>query len=346
MSTPIICFFNHKGGVSKTTTTFNVGWAMADSGHDVMLVDADPQCNLTGMALEMSGIDELAALYESERNANIYHALLPAFGGNPEKITPANLIDTRHPKLKLLAGHIDVSAFESELAMAHKLLGAMPVLQNLPGALGHLIRITATERKSSVVLVDMSPSVGSLNQNIFLQSDYFVVPTSPDFFCLMAIDSLARILPEWARSADFIRSAQSNSIYKIPSQNPKFIGMLSQRYRPRAKKPASNFQDWIEKIVNRTNEKLVPALSASKMAIDKGAFESVVGSGSSYQLAQIADFNSLIAKSQEHATPVFALSDDQLMQRGKILQRMQHQREDFKQSFMKLSGDILKLSGK
>ena len=43
-----IALFNHKGGVSKTITTFNLGWMLATKGYQVILVDTDPQCNLTG----------------------------------------------------------------------------------------------------------------------------------------------------------------------------------------------------------------------------------------------------------------------------------------------------------
>jgi chromosome partitioning protein len=49
--TPIISLFNHKGGVSKTIPAFNLGWAMADRGKRVLIVDGDPQCNLTGAVL-------------------------------------------------------------------------------------------------------------------------------------------------------------------------------------------------------------------------------------------------------------------------------------------------------
>ena len=58
-----IALFNHKGGVSKTTTTFNLGWKLASKGKRVILVDTDPQCNLTGMVLGFSTKQELEKIY-------------------------------------------------------------------------------------------------------------------------------------------------------------------------------------------------------------------------------------------------------------------------------------------
>lgn len=57
-----IVLFNHKGGVSKTTTTFNLGWMFAEKGKKVLLVDADPQCNLTSLFLG----DSFDEYYENE----------------------------------------------------------------------------------------------------------------------------------------------------------------------------------------------------------------------------------------------------------------------------------------
>ena len=53
-----ICFFNHKGGVSKTTTAYNLGWALSQLDKRVLLVDLDPQCNLTGLVLAKQALDE------------------------------------------------------------------------------------------------------------------------------------------------------------------------------------------------------------------------------------------------------------------------------------------------
>src|SRR5712671_6783175 len=68
----IICLFNHKGGVSKTTTAFNLGWMMALKGKRVLLADFDPQCNLTGMVMGFKGVDDLAAIYSGNPPNNIY----------------------------------------------------------------------------------------------------------------------------------------------------------------------------------------------------------------------------------------------------------------------------------
>src|SRR5258708_38577818 len=76
---PIIALFNHKGGVSKTTTAFNLGWAMAERGKRVLIVDGDPQCNLTGTVLGFDGVSDFSAFYKKYPEANISTCLEPIF---------------------------------------------------------------------------------------------------------------------------------------------------------------------------------------------------------------------------------------------------------------------------
>src|SRR5262245_12971082 len=81
-----IAFFNHKGGVSKTTTAFNLGWMLASKGHRVVLVDADPQCNLSGLVLGYRGQDEFESFYQKQPERNIRAGLAPAFESRPKEI--------------------------------------------------------------------------------------------------------------------------------------------------------------------------------------------------------------------------------------------------------------------
>lgn len=64
-----ICLFNHKGGVSKTTTTYNLGWALSKLGNRVLMVDLDPQCNLTGLVLSSQALNDdfMTSFYQNKQ---------------------------------------------------------------------------------------------------------------------------------------------------------------------------------------------------------------------------------------------------------------------------------------
>lgn len=87
------------------------------------------------------------------------------------------------------------------------------------------------------------------------------------------------------------------------------MGTIQQRYRPRNGSPARAFADWITDINYLVADKLIPVLMANDMFCEsgnKGSYDEP------YNLINIADFNSLIAQSQEHNTPVFLLTQDQV----------------------------------
>ena len=183
MRTKIISLFNHKGGVSKTTTTFHLGWMLAILGKRVMIVDTDPQCNLTGMCIS--------------NTHNIRSILSPVFDGKPEPLSAANWYTFREiPNLFLLPGHIAFSEYDATYNIAENLTGSLAVFQNVPGALRYMLEITAEKYKLDYILLDMSPSISATNANILMQSDYFFIPCAPDYFCYMAIESLSDTFPK------------------------------------------------------------------------------------------------------------------------------------------------------
>ncbi|WP_086640721.1 ParA family protein [Acetobacter tropicalis] len=335
---PLIALFNHKGGVSKTTTTFNLGWALADQGKKVLIVDGDPQCNLTGTVLGFEGIDDFSHFYTSRPRSNISACLEAVFRGTGTPLDPAHPVETSHPNLFLLAGNIDLAANETQLAVSLTTSTAIPALANMPGSICELLRITARSHEIDVVLIDMSPSVGALNECFLMGSDYFIVPTSPDYYCKQAITSLARVVPNW--DVDVSKFRAEILRYKFPKKPPKFCGIISQRYRPRLGGPAKSFQKWIDVVKQTVNEELIPTLRKSDMCVTEAEFLAAHPQDTPYNLANIADFNSLIAQSQRHNKPVFALSDAEIDQAGMILETMKKSRDTFRETFEGLARSV------
>ncbi|MFO3730353.1 ParA family protein [Citrobacter koseri] len=319
----IISLFNHKGGVSKTTTVFHLGWKIASLGKRVLIVDADPQCNLTGLTLGLDDYDSLVRFYDSKQNTDIFNSLAPEFsleGVMHSPLTATSITATKNDNLFILAGNIRFSELDTQIATAMTSSNTLPVLRKFVGAFNSLIRKMAAEHNIDIVLVDMSPSVSSTNQCILMSSDYFLVPVSPDFYCYQAIDSLSNVLPKWAEE---IRPFKKGGNSPLPTSNPKMLGFITQNYRiytttnqssseevDQPKQMSRAYSDWLDRIKEVSNRRLVPALEASSMMIKKEHFTESVTHDSPYHLGGVQNFSGLIPVSQKLSKPIFELSKE------------------------------------
>ena len=340
-----IALFNHKGGVSKTTTTFNLGWMLAEKGKRVILVDADPQCNLTGLVLGYGGPNTLENFYQQESKRNLKDGLAPAFESRPEPLKAVDCVPvTGRDGLFMLPGHIGLSEYEVTLGIAQELSGSIQTLQNLPGSITRLLELTAEKHEADYMLIDLNPSLSSINQNLLMTSQCFIVPANPDYFSAMAIQSLSRVLPDWrkwAKRASDLPVLQQ-AVYPFPNVTPKFLGAIVQNYRPIGGSPASAFQTWIDKINKNVSEELFPELTKMDMTLSQSIYENHGVGG--FCLATIPDFNSLIAKSQEYQTPVYVLDDEQLGPTGGIVRdRTAQSRDNFREIFSDLADKVVSL---
>lgn len=338
----IISLFNNKGGVSKTTTTFHLGWKLAELGHKTLIVDTDPQCNLTGLCLNTKKENKLPIFYQNNKN-NIKTALSPVFDNKPEPLLAAECYNFDYNKnLFLLPGHIDFAEYDATYNVAENLAGSMVMFANVPGAFRNLLLLTAEKYHLDYILLDMSPSISATNANILMQSDYFIIPCAPDYFCYMAIDSLIRIFPKWNATYKNLKNNPlfQNATYKMNLNPPQFIGTILQRYRPRNGFPVKAFSEWITDINSLVSNKLVPVLADNNMlAANIKAY-----CCEEYNLVNIADFNSLIAQSQTHSTPVFQLTQEQVEQSGKVWNNMKISRDEFNATFKSFAERIIKMT--
>ena len=360
-----IALFNHKGGVGKTTTTFNLGWMLANKGKRVIIVDCDPQCNLTGMVLGFKDAEGFASMYASEAVTNIRDGLAPAFESRPSAIEPVSCEPINgQPNMHLLPGHIGLAEYEVTLGIAQELSGSLVTLQNLPGSLHYLFSKTADKYKADFILVDMSPSLGPINQNLLTTSDYFIVPMFPDYFSAMATESLASILPKWSAWAKQSQTLPilKQAIYPFPDKHPRFLGTIVQNYRVREGIPAAAFRTWIEEIKIGVEKRLIPVLRENDMLLPDELYQKASEIGSnltqfdllfpelvydstiSQPLLQLSDFNTLIALSQKHKAPVFDLTDDQLEKDGIVLEKMKKSMAGFRVLFSDGADRIITLT--
>jgi cellulose biosynthesis protein BcsQ len=344
--TKIICLFNHKGGVSKTTTAFNLGWIMALKGKKVLLADFDPQCNLTGMVMGFTGVEDLAAIYNGTPPNNVKDGLAPAFESQPREISAAECIQVNgNENLLLLPGHIGLAEYETTLGIAQELSGSLLALRNLPGSIRYLLDVTAAKYQADFVLVDMSPSLGPLNQNLLTTSDHFIVPLHPDYFSAMALSSLANTLPRWKAWADtaYEIDVLAKADYPFPKPHITFIGAVIQKYRPRNGRASNAFQRWIDQLVHGLRETLIPALEKANM-LDSTLFKQRSGFDPWVALLEVADFNSLIALSQEHQVPIYALTQAQANQSGAVWKQTQENMAAFEKSFSVCADRVIALT--
>lgn len=313
----------------------------------MLLADCDPQCNLTGMVLGFKGADSFSTIYGATGVRNIRDGLAPAFESRPTPLVPVDCEPIKgQQNMFLIPGHIGLAEYEVTLGIAQELSGSLVTLQNLPGSLHHLFKITAQKNKIDYIIVDMSPSLGPINQNLLMTSDYFLVPMAPDFFSVMATDSLASVLPKWNAWSVQAQSLPvlQNATYSYPKVAPKFLGTVIQKYRLReGTTPSKAFQQWIDEIENGVKTKLIPALKMCNMLLPPSRYK-MVSPGPEVPLLQMSDFNGLIALSQKHKSPVFQLSDAQLEQTGVVLSRTKKSMVQFRDLFSDAADKIITLT--
>ncbi|EJN52672.1 YhjQ protein [Actinomyces sp. ICM58] len=163
----VIAMCNQKGGVGKTTTTINLGAALAEYGRRVLIVDFDPQ----GAASVGLGINAL------DMEQTIYTLLM-----NPKADVRATVCHTDTENLDIIPANIDLSAAEVQLVneVARE------------SALARVLR--HVEADYDVILIDCQPSLGLLAVNALTAAHGVIVPVEAEFFALRGVALLVETI--------------------------------------------------------------------------------------------------------------------------------------------------------
>jgi cellulose biosynthesis protein BcsQ len=314
-----LSIFNHKGGVGKTTLTFNIASAIASLGKRVLLVDSDPQCNLTAQLIDDEVLDDLLDNSDGSGGSTIWSAVKPIveMAGTFKKIPAINI----RRNLYLLPGDIQLSDFETDLndfwreCFQRKRRGFIGTT-----ALSALVDMVCRVENIDFVFYDGGPNIGPLNRVILLDCDYFIVPVAYDLFSVRALKTLGRTLHTWISDWITIAGLAPDDSATMPGK-PMFLGYVPQNFTVYRGGVASQQARYMALIENGVQTNIVGVLRDLDVAPRK----------KSYRLGEIKNFGSLVAASQREGTPLY------LSSKGSASQKAAARKE-----FLSLASTIIK----
>lgn len=235
----LISMFNQKGGVGKTTATYEIGFTLSRMGFRVLMADLDPQCSLSSLvqpkhASDIAAADEfkerLAAAAKSDpaRLSRMDDIFAPALN-DEEQIHVPTFAKHVHPlsvheyeNLFYLPGSLRVSELAPLVSQAlSNSAGTRPFAYLVPS----MLREVASLNDIDIILADLNPSIDALNQSIIMYSDYIWMPFKPSLGCLDSAINLQSVIPRWF---DRMHAPGNRGPLLEQGQGPQLLGTFPQ----------------------------------------------------------------------------------------------------------------------
>ncbi|HEU4964410.1 MAG TPA: AAA family ATPase [Bacilli bacterium] len=242
----IISLFNNKGGVGKTTLAYHLSHCLSEMGYRVLMIDADPQCNLTICSLFDEQIMDIWAKEDTfiedfksskDRVGNeafqrlnseprTLHYLLKTTEegtGDLETLPPPVEISKN---LGLISGRLTMHMYEDKIAERwNGVYRGDPLAIRTVTKIRNLAEEYGRSYDYDFAIIDTSPSLGILNKVIISTVDGFLIPCLPDMFSLYGIRNIGDYLSRWKKEFETIYSLISNEKRSyFPGKFVSFLG--------------------------------------------------------------------------------------------------------------------------
>ena len=305
MTTPVLTFFNNKGGVGKTSLVYHLAWILSQTGHRILACDLDPQANLTAAFLEENQLEAIWDGYSGHQacGKTIFGCVAPLLGVGD--LLPPALQDIT-PDLKLIPGDLALSGFEDTLS------------GEWPDALGSsnlylpfriltsfwtVMQWGATDMGADVILADVGPNLGAINRSALLATDHMIVPLGADLFSLQGLRNLGPTLKRWRtdwkkRKENWEDNGYDSSV-SLPEGRMEAIGYVVQQHSVRLSRPVKAYDQWINRMPEAYAENLLDQ--------SDGPFPDSP-EGDVHCLATIKHYRSLVPMALESRKPIFDLT--------------------------------------
>ncbi|MCP4695540.1 MAG: AAA family ATPase [Gammaproteobacteria bacterium] len=242
-----IVFFNNKGGVDKTALTFNIAHSLAEQNLRTIVIDYNPQCSISTIFL-----DELTLfdIWEAP-NQTVTGCLESMLHSKNALVSPE--LQQITDGLWLLPGHLALSRFEQILAaeeFSKKHVMDDEHALDVSMSLDLLSNLAAEKIEADVVILDVGPSLDTLNRAVLLACDFVIFPVNPDLFSLQGLHNIGSTLREWRQDRASARERRLHGKLQEHLPPHEFLpaGYMVQQHLARADQPATGHARWAARI--------------------------------------------------------------------------------------------------
>ena len=311
--TKTISVFNNKGGVGKTTIIWNLAVSLSDKGNKVLLIDFDPQCNLS---IACIGDREFSELLMSSDEFP-FGKTVKAFALPYIQQNTIGEVFTTEPKKKCDSGTLHIVPGDFWLNTFSDILNVGTDVNSGAGLYRFILPTLITKRaaeKNNIeydyVLIDLPPSFNTLVRSSLYCSDYFLVPCTPDLFSSYCVGLIGEMLPSFIRDweqgkARYLSSNPRDNIV-IHKGRPKFGGWIFNGFDTRkqngVKQEVGADAEHHKSIRKAIEDSMVPDLKKIE------PYEAVPDFASCEPVAKIEDLNVMAPDSIIQNIPIRYLS--------------------------------------
>jgi chromosome partitioning protein len=242
-----VSVINYKGGVGKTTLTANIAAELAHRGKRVLVIDLDPQTNLT---FSFVSVDQWQQIYQSGLTIKAWY---DAFIDGDHIGSLADLLiqppELNHLPLHIIASHLGLINVDLELAV---MLGGASVRQQRNNFLRvHSLLakgLDSLKEEYDLILIDCPPNFNVVTKNALVASDYFLIPAKPDYLSTLGIQQLIRHVEELIADYNKFITDDDTEYRRIL---PELLGIAFTMIAVRDGSPITAQQQYIEQVRRR-----------------------------------------------------------------------------------------------
>lgn len=237
MEVKVVSIINYKGGVGKTTITANLASEMACRGKRVLVIDLDPQTNLTFSYMK---VEEWSNTYEKEKTIKYWFDSI--IDGTKPVPSFKDLI-VRKNGVDLICSHLGLIDVDIELAAGLSAGTERQHRNNFIKTYSYIKNeLNTLKGQYDIVLFDCPPNFSIVTKNALIASDYYIVPAKMDYLSTLGINQLKNHVTSLVNQYNDYVTDESKMA------KPIFLGVIATMIAVRNDEPISAQKVYIQQL--------------------------------------------------------------------------------------------------